>query len=202
MSDGTRLLSARSVRVLDIGVIVWIVVWLVLGVVIWHDIDAQTSLSTNVIKVGAAVRQTGEALSIVGGLPLVGGGIGDFADRISKVGADVESSGQDSRDGITRIAVIAGIGVGILPAALVLLVYLPLRLGWRRDVRGLKAALPASSGQPGFERYLAQRAAGVLPWDRLSAISDDPWRDIEAGHVGDLADAELARLGLERPPLS
>ena len=42
----------------------------------------------------------------------------------------------------------------------------------------------------------------VLTWDRLSAISDDPWRDIEAGHVGDLADAELARLGLERPPLS
>ena len=60
-------------------------------------------------------------------------------------------------------------------------------------------ALPGSGGDPAFEQYLARRAVDVLPWDRLRAISPDPWRDIANGEYRALADAELARLGLTRP---
>src|SRR5512134_3367588 len=108
MRAESQLLSARSVRWLDAGVALWVVVWVVLGVLIWNDISAQAQLSADVIKVGAAVRSTGEALGVVGGLPLVGGRIGDFADRIETMGAEVEASGQESRGGIERTAVIAG----------------------------------------------------------------------------------------------
>ena len=102
MRAETQLLSARSVRWLDVGVVVWIVVWIALGVLVWHDIGAQAQLSTNVIKMGAAVSDTGKALGVVGGLPLVGGQIGDFAHRIESIGAEVEASGQDSRSSIRR----------------------------------------------------------------------------------------------------
>ena len=199
MSGDTQLLSARTVRWLDFGVALWIVVWVILGVLIWSDIRAQSQLSADVIKVGTAVQDTGQALGVVGGLPLVGGQIGEFAKKIETMGAQVASSGQDSQAGITRIAVIAGLGVGILPAALVLLLYLPARIRWRRYVGAIAAALPGAAGDPAFEQYLARRAVDALPWDRLRALSADPWQAIAGGDYRALADAELARLGLRRP---
>jgi hypothetical protein len=199
MRAETQLLSARSVRWLDLGVVVWIVVWIALGVLIWHDIGAQAQLSTNVIKMGAAVRDTGKALGVVGGLPLVGGQIGDFAHRIESIGAEVEASGQDSRSSIRRTAVVAGLGVGILPAVLVLLLYLPARVGWKRYVGAIAAALPGAAGDPAFEQYLARRAIDALPWDSLRAITPDPWGDVGRGECRALADAELERVGLRRP---
>jgi hypothetical protein len=199
MRAETQLLSARSVRWLDVGVVVWIVVWIALGVLIWHDIGAQAQLSTNVIKMGAAVSDTGKALGVVGGLPLVGGQIGDFAHRIESIGAEVETSGQDSRSSIRRTAVVAGLGVGILPAVLVLLLYLPARLSWKRYVGAIAAALPGAAGDPAFEQYLARRAIDALPWDSLRAITPDPWGDVGRGECRALADAELERVGLRRP---
>jgi hypothetical protein len=199
MGGDTQLLSARTVRWIDIGVIVWVVVWVALGVLIWHDIRAQSQLSGDVIKIGTAVQDTGQALSVVGGLPLVGGTIGDFAAEIEKMGAEVTANGQESGAGIERIAVIAGLGVGILPAAMILFLYLPVRVRWRRYIGAVADALPDSAGDPVFEQYLARRAADTLPFDRLRALSDDPWRAIASGDYRALADAELARLGLRRP---
>jgi hypothetical protein len=199
MRGDTQLLSARAVRWIDIGVIVSVVVWVALGVLIWHDIRAQTQLSADVIKIGTAVTDTGQALGVVGGLPLVGGSIGEFAAKIEKMGAEVEAGGEDSRAGIERTAVIAGLGVGILPAALALFLYLPVRIRWRRYVGAVADALPGAAGDPAFEQYLARRAADTLPWDRLRALSADPWRTIASGNYRALADAELARLGLRRP---
>ena len=199
MSDTIRLLNAHTVRVLDIGVVVWIVVWAALGVVIWHDIRAQAALSDSVVRVGGAVKQTGDALAALGAVPLVGGGIRDLAERVQKAGADVLTTGQESKDAIRRTAVIAGFGVGILPAAIVLLLYLPLRLAWRRDVTSLAVALAADHNDPAFEQYLAWRGVAALSWAELRAISDDPWRDLAAGRFRPLADAELTRLGLGRP---
>jgi hypothetical protein len=199
MHAETQLLSARSVRWIDVGVGVWIVVWVVLGALIWHDIGAQAQLSADVIKVGTAVKDTGQALGVVGGLPLVGGQIGDFADKIESMGAEVETSGQDSRSSIRRTAVVAGLGVAILPAALVLLLYLPARHRWKRYAGAIAAALPGAADDPAFEQYLARRAIDALPWDSLRAITPDPWGDVRRGEYRALADAELERVGLRRP---
>ncbi|MFA4964756.1 MAG: hypothetical protein WC709_03855 [Thermoleophilia bacterium] len=199
MRRDLELLSARTVRWVDIGVVVWVVAWAALGALIWNDIRAQAQLSDDVIKIGTAVRDTGQAFAVVGGLPLVGGGIADFAERIETMGAEVEGSGQDSRGGILRTAVVAGLGVGLLPAVLMLCLYLPVRVRWRRYVGAIAAALPGLAGDPALEKYLARRAVDALPWDRLRAISGDPWTAVAAGDVRALADAELARLGLQRP---
>jgi hypothetical protein len=191
--------NARAVRITDIGVAVWIAVWVVVGVFVWHDIGAQAGLAADVIKVGGAVRQTGDALGVVGGLPLVGDQIGSFADRIKTMGAEVESSGQDSRDATRRSAVVAALAVGLLPAAMVLLLYLPVRLRWRRDVAAVAAALPGAVDDPALDAYLARRVLASLPWDELCAVAPDPCGAVERGDCRALADAELARLGLRRP---
>ena len=199
MGGDTQLLSARAVRWLDIGIVVWVVVWVALGVLMWHDIDGQTQLAGDVIKVGAAVQNTGQALGVVGGLPLVGGSIGDFAAKIESLGKEVTVSGRTSQDGIRRAALIAGLAVGVLPAALALFLYLPMRIRWRRHVKAVVDALPQAAGDPAFEHYLARRAVDALSWDELRAVSDDPWTALANGEYRALADAELARLGLSRP---
>ena len=200
MRGESQLLNARSVRWIDAGVAVWVVVWIVLGVLLWHDIGAQAQLSDDVIKVGAAVESTGEALGVVGGLPLVGERIGEFADRIQNDGRGGrgERSGQpqrhrarrgDRRPG--RGSPAGGAGASALPA--------------RRGSAGsgtpgaIAAALPGAANDPAFDQYLARRAADALPWGELRAITPDPWGDIGRGECRALADAELERLGLRRP---
>jgi hypothetical protein len=191
--------GARAVRRLDVIVAVWVAVWMALGVLVWHDIGAQAQLAADVIKVGTAVKDTGDALAVVGGLPLVGDQIRDLAGRIESMGAEVEGSGRGSRDAVHRTALAAGLGIGVLPAVLVLTLYLPARVRWRRDVRAVAAALAGSSGDPAFELYLGRRAIGALTWDEVRALAPDPWGALERGDVRALADAELTRLGLIRP---
>jgi hypothetical protein len=195
----TQLLSARAVRRLDVGVAVWIVAWVVVGVLVWQDIGAQGRLAGDVIKVGTAVADTGKVLGVVAGLPLVGGQIGGFADRIRSMGEEVQASGRGSRDAVQRLAVTTGLAAAVLPAALLLLLYLPVRVSWRRDVRAVAAALTANAGDTALEQFLARRAVTSLPWDELRAIAADPWAAIERGDTRGLADAELSRLGLTRP---
>ena len=192
------VLTARSVRTMDAGLAVWLVVWLVLGVVVWRDVGTQARLSQSVVTVGGAVKQTGDALALIGAVPLVGAGIRDLASRVQRDGADVQARGRQSEQAIHRLAVIAGLAVAVLPAAMVLLLYLPTRLLWRRDRRALAAALH-DGDDAALDQYLARRALAALSWTRLRALSDDPWRDVTAGHWRDLADAELARLDLQRP---
>ena len=199
MRAGTRLLNSRAVRWMDAGVVVWLIVWAGVGVLVWHDVRAQAGLSRDVVKIGTAVRQTGEALGTVGGVPLVGGSIGSFADQIKTAGVEAAAGGRASHSGILEVAMVSGLGVGVLPAALVLMLYLPVRLAWRRDVAAVRAGLAASGGEPAFESYLAHRALECLPWDALSAVCADPWRALSDGEVRTLADAELERLGLGRP---
>ena len=75
------------------------------------------------------------------------------ADRA--IGAEVEASGQDSRNGIRRTAVVAGLGVGILPA------------------RARAAAVPAAA--PRWRRYVGAIAA-ALPAPRATRRSTSTWR--------------------------
>jgi hypothetical protein len=76
--------------------------------------------------------------------------------------------------------------------------YLPLRLSRGREVNGLRRALRDHGDDEGFDRYLAERALRNLPYADVQALVGDPWRAISEGRSRELADAELARLGVRR----
>jgi hypothetical protein len=194
----SRTLNAGTYRILDVIIVVWIVVWIVLGVVVWNEIRAQAGFSESFISLGKALSQTGEALAVVGNLPLIGGSVGDVAQQVTTAGADLVASGEASRGSTGRLALLAGLAVAVWPAVMVLIAYLPGRLAWRRDRLAVRQGLSVYGGAPGFEHYLAMRAVTGLPWDSLQGITTDPGQALARGDVRALADAELARLGLAR----
>jgi hypothetical protein len=195
----TRLFSAHTVRRLDIAVVVWLVVWLALAAWMVADIRRQTELSDNVTAVGAALARTAQTFDSLSLLPLVGGRIGQFVGQIRDTATKVERSGTDSRTSIESLSVLVGVTVALIPTILMLVLYLPFRLSWRRYVAEVRRALAASPPDALIDVYLARRAVDNLSYDRLRTLSDDPWRDIAEGRVRGLADGEIERLGLRRP---
>jgi len=189
--------SARAVRVLDVVIVVYLIVWVVLGVVIGRDIARLVDLTDQVVRVGATLRATGEGFAALSAIPFVGGDIGAVAGRVVEAGAEVEASGRDSADAIREMSVLVAIALALLPTLVLVPVYLPMRLAWRRDVAAVREALRADGQTPELLGVLALRAVVTLPYDRLRALHPDPWGALERGESDPLAAAELERLGLE-----
>lgn len=188
--------SARTMRLLDILLVVYIIVWALLGVLIAVDIRRQADLSDHVTRIGEALTDIGESLDVLGGLPLVGGNIGEVTDRVLEAGESVQQSGRESRESLERMGVLVGIAFAAVPLMLVLPVYLPLRLAWRREVRAVDRALVV--GGPDLDRVLAHRSLAAMPYERLLELGPDPWARLDGDDASALADAELERLGLQR----
>jgi len=193
---GWQFPSARAVRVLDIVIVVYVIVWAALGVAIGRDIAQQVDLADQVARVGATLRATGEGFEALSAIPFVGDDIGTVAERVVTAGTEVEASGRASADAIREMSVLVAIAVGLLPILVLLPLYLPMRLAWRGDVAAVREALRRDGQTPALQRVLALRAVVSLPYDRLHAVEPDPWAALERGDAGGLAAAELARLGL------
>jgi hypothetical protein len=186
--------SARAYGVLDLVVIAYIVLWVVLGLLLGYDISRQAGLARQVERVGVSLRETGEAFASLSALPLVGDDIAEIADSVTASGAEVERSGIESRESISEMSWLVGAAVVLVPVLILLPVYVPMRLAWRREVATIRRAL--SAGDPAVARVLALRALGATPYDRLVEAEADPWRALQSGEVSRLAAVELERLGL------
>jgi hypothetical protein len=193
-----QLWSARGIKFLDILLIVYVAIWLVIGVSIGIDIRRQAELSDQVTRVGVALDDIGKSLQVVGGLPLVGGNIGSLADRVVRAGAEVQRSGRDSRQSLERMGVLVGVGFVAIPLMLILPVYVPLRLAWRREVGAVRAALQ-SADPDSLDRLLARRALASLPYGQVLGLGASATGEPSPQEARQLADAELTRLGLVRP---
>lgn len=190
--------SGRAVRVLDAGLAVWMVAWIVLGFAIGREVRHLTRLSDTVVTAGRAVQETGQALRSLEGIPFVGGRIAELDRRIEAAGRSAVASGRESRASIGNLAVLLTVAIAVIPTVPVLALYAPFRISRRREVRAIRRAARQAGGDPAFDEFLARRAAENLPYHRLREVSENPWRDLEEGRHRALADAELARLGLRR----
>ena len=193
---GWQFPSARAVRVLDVVLVVCLVVWATLGIMIGRDIARQVDLADQVAHVGATLRATGEGFEALSAIPFVGDDIGAVADRVVTAGSEVEASGRASADAIDEMSVLVAIALALLPMLVLVPLYLPMRLAWRRDVAAVREALRRDGQTPALRRVLAVRAVVSLPYDRLHALAPDPWAALERGDEDGLVAAELDRLGL------
>lgn len=199
MRASIRTADEATVRVLDGLVIFWIALWLVVGfwsgVLIWQLSD----LGDTVTRSGQALRSTGEALQVLGEVPVVGDGPGELGDEVVSTAGDIAARGQEIQTQLRQLSITLGLSIMLMPTTPVVGLYLPLRLARRRELLEVRRALSGAGLDPTLRRYLAERALAHLPYASVRQISDDPWGDIVAGRGHALARAEIVRMGL-RPP--
>ena len=83
------------------------------------------------------------------------------------------------KDKVRAAGVIVGCLIAVGPALVALLIYLPVRLPWRRDVAAIRAALARDPDDPVLQRYLADRALEGLSYDQVAGVERRPL----AGHA-------------------
>ncbi len=179
--------------------LLWAVAWVIVGLLVAREVRGLTDLSRTVTAAGYALQEAGGALGSLEGVPFVGEDVGDVAERTERAGRSARESGRSSRESVESLSILLGISIALAPSLPLIVLYVPMRLAWIREVRSVRRALHASPDEPGLEEYLARRAAMTLPYDRLSATGTDPWGKLGAGERRRLSDAELQRLGIRRP---
>jgi hypothetical protein len=189
--------GAKRVRLLDIAVLVWIAGWLVLALLVGREVRDLRELSDTVVVAGVAVEDTGDLVDSLGSVPLVGGEVGQVADRVREAGRSAQVSGRESRSSIDDLSVLLALAIGLVPTLPLLALYAPLRIAWARDARSVRRAVESRGSDPILLEFLARRAVLTRPYEQIRAVTSDPFRDLEQERFGPLADLELRRLGLK-----
>lgn len=115
------MLAARDRRLLDTILAAWAVLWILVGVFVWHEVRGLRPLASTVAVAGRSLDDTARALRAFSAIPLVGGNLGRIADDATATAASARVSAHEGRQSIDRLAIILGIAVpavAILPVAL------------------------------------------------------------------------------------
>jgi hypothetical protein len=196
MASVPAFLSARAMRMLNIGLAIWAAFWIAVATYTAYEVAALRNLSHTVVKAGAATESTGHALAAIGHLPFVGGQIAHLSAQAIAAGASARASGASTASTVDHLAVLLGIAIALIPTVPLLALYLPLALSWRRDRKALRRAVAQWDGEPELEAFLAHRALAHLRFDQLRELG---YGTQDSPPNAELAAAELRRLGLERP---
>ncbi len=186
-------------RLLKVGTVAWVCVWLALAIATAVQIHRLSALSDTVVESGEALDAAGRALQAVAELPVVGEATKRLGDRVRTAAGDVEEGGESSRDAVEWLSVLLGLAIVVVPVTSVVAARLPHTLAARRDRRAVEEALRNPEGTPRLEEFLARRAVHHLPYDVLTQVTADPWADLRSGSFRRLANAELTRLRLAGP---
>ncbi|EAR24450.1 hypothetical protein A20C1_03196 [marine actinobacterium PHSC20C1] len=180
----------------DIISLVFIVVWIALGIWVYQLISAFQQLGVQMQEAGAGFKSTMVELGdTLGSVPLIGSGIRVPFDGASDAGAALESAGQSQQDTVIATAMTVGLVIAIVPIVLILLVWLLPRIRFARRVAEAKNLLSS----PGGADLLALRALSTQKLSELAEIAPDAvslWRAGDASTVARLAQLQLRSLGV------
>ena len=190
--------GVRLVRVLDVAAVLWVALWIVLALLVGREVRNLRELSDTVVTAGVAVEQTGGLVRTLGNVPFLGSRVSGVADEVEAAGRSAQESGRDSRDSTENLSVLLALCIGLIPTLPLLGLYLPLRWTWTHEARAVRRALRFRPDDPLLTEFLARHAVVNFSYDRLLAVSQQPYRDLEEGRYDELARLELERLGIQR----
>jgi hypothetical protein len=107
--------SRTFLTLLGLFVVAWSVVWILVGVWTRHEVQTLRQLSGTVVTSGRAVKQTGDALQGLGGIPFVGADVARVGRQVSTAGVSAQSSGRQSRESVERLSNLLGISIALIP---------------------------------------------------------------------------------------
>jgi hypothetical protein len=184
----------RSIVAIDLLVVLWTVVWIVLGVTVGSFVERLGAVGDGLEDAGRAIDRAGVAVGQLSDVPLVGEGFSDVAAEIRGVGRDTVARGRSVEDDADRLALLIGMSLALAPTLPVLAVWLPPRVSRERERHSLRTSLRRGDGAA--LAYLANRAVATRGFRELQAVSDDPIADLAAGRHEALASLELDHLAL------
>jgi len=142
----------RGIRLVDLGLAVWVAVWLVAASLVFDSIKGLEDGGRAVVSAGEGLDETSVALDrAAGGLQETGDALGrlddlpflsrdpgaavkqtaadveQLAERVRETGRDARVTGADAEDAAGTLAVVLGLAVALAPTLPVLLLYLLLR---------------------------------------------------------------------------
>jgi hypothetical protein len=183
----------------DVFVLVWTVVWWVIGRAADRAILSVASPARD--TAGAAGRvstQFTQAAEQAAKVPGVGGQLRQPFDAAAGSLTDVIAAANRQVRSIERLAELMGWLVFLIPVTIVLVLWLPRRIGFLVRARAAQRFLESSADLDLF----ALRALASQPMHVLARISPDPvaaWRTGDATVIHKLAEVELRRSGLRMP---
>ena len=181
----------------DAAALIALVLLAVLGLAVHDAVDRLAVLGQGVEDAGGAVRGAFEsAADEVDDVPVVGDEVADgLRGAGDETGGEVAELGARGERAAHRLALVLGLVVFGLPAALVLWLWLPDRI---RQVRRLTEAARALAEPeaPDRRRVIAMRAAFSLPYGQLLAHTRDPLGDLAAERYDPLVAAAFEAEGL------
>jgi len=180
----------------DLFVVAWIGFWI--WAAMWiHDLVQRLAAPGQKVEGagdGMADNLT-EAGSKVDQIPGVGGALATPFERAADAARSLADAGRDQQEVVGQLALALSVAIVVVPLALVLVGWLPLRVRWIRRA----GAASALRGGPAGRDLLALRALTNQPVRRIAAIGADPvgaWRKADPATVDALAKLELRSLGL------
>lgn len=188
----------RQVAV-DVAVGLWLLGWVVVGIVVHRTIAALASPALSVA--GSAddgsdrLLETGAALASI---PLVGEEVGAPLRAAAATLGRVAVASERTAGLVADLALAIGVLLPLAPVALVLALWLPARLRFARRA-GAARTLLAAGADP---QLFALRALTTQPLPRLMTVSQDPvgdWRRGDPMVTQALARLELDDLGVSDP---
>jgi hypothetical protein len=191
-----RLPTAIRQLLTDIVVVVWVYLWIRAG--LWvHDMVARLAVPGQKLESagGGIADNLADAGSKVNRVPLVGDQLVKPFNGAADAARAIADAGRQQQQVVHQMAVLLAILAVSVPLALVVFLWLPLRLRWMRRA-GVASAVRA---EPAGRDLLALRALASRPLDELTRLGPDiaqSWRNGDAEAVDALAALELKQLGL------
>jgi hypothetical protein len=187
----------------DVATWGWVALWSVIALRIHNAIANYAELGRALERGGIAIRDAGGQVgSALEGLPLVGAGARDIAQRaFGGAGEPFVFVGSEFVDLVSLIARV--LALIILAVALIpwLSRYVPWRATRLAELRSATTAIrrrPQGATLESIDRLLASRALHRMTWGELLDHSRDPLGEFAAGRYKALATAELEHVGLRR----
>ena len=181
----------------DVGVVVWIIVWIRIGVFMKSLFDKLAGPGETIEGAGASFSSTmsdvGERMADIPGF---GDALQAPFDTASDAGLRLQEAGEGQQTLVHRIAWWLGFLLAAIPIVLILIRYLPGRLSWIREASAAHRLRIDSADLQLF----ALRAITNRPLHELRRACADPAAAFAQGDYAPLARFELASLGLSLEP--
>ena len=192
-----RLPTAVRQLLTDLLVVFWVYAWIRAGIWINDMVEKLGVPGQKLQEAGTGIAgNMSEIGGKVGRVPLVGDDLTGPFNKAADAANSLAEAGRQQQEVVDNLALTMALLIIAVPLALVLFVWLPLRLRWMR-----RAAVASKvRNEPAGQDLLALRALATRPLNELAKLGPDiaqSWRNGDAEAVQSLAALELKDLGLK-----